>query len=920
MKQIQLENKQNTSKAILGYSLFFIVMIALIYGYFVQSGTSFIWHSDGFTQHYLLFKDYLGMWRDFFVNPAGGFQHWDWTIGLGADVISSYGYYVVGDPFVYLGLLFPASMTEFAFHFLILLRVYCIGLAFIFYARKMGIKGSSLVAGSLVYTFAHYVTLNATRHPFFLMPMIFFPLLCLGMEKILRKESALFFAVVVFFSAASNFYFLYKLTIMVFVYALFRYFALYGKEKSLKHFWLTVWRALYHYLIGIFLSALVLFPVIWGFLQSSRGTEGQFAAGMILYPFQYYVSLVANIFVSESYLWTVLGFAGIVMLVIPLFFMRRKQFGWLPYVMVLFIVMLLFPAFGSVMNGFSGPYNRWTFVLPMYLGLAIARFYQERFAWTKKDRRSMAIGLLIFGLIALISQVLQGFSIARTLPVAAAAFVWGILVLAGKWNHGQKLSVTKKRVFSALILLSIMGNVVYNAQNYYYSAGQNAMGGLIDSGTADEQYEQTFDEAEQLIPPVTEDDIFRIGLTSKDNHIRNHMIYLERMGMTSYLSITNGSVAEFSRQLEIGSFQLIQPVRNGLDDRRIANHLLGVQYIVTPMENEKYLPYGYEVIHRTEGENAHLVAETESAYPFAYANPVFMSNTDFETLSPIEKEEFLASGFTAAEEEVNTGKLTAFDEDLTTKEVSTLVSTLDEEKVSIDGATVHVKDAEGKIAVQVDDLSTIANTEVYVHLGGLDFEPQPNKKLVRENTSFNATVALNDRSKTIHQSDEMSFSTYIHRNKMLFNLGYQTGEGSDTITVQFEKPGVYQLEDIKVYALPLDDNYEEKVAEKRANQLEITTFENERVAGQINQTEESMLVTSIPYSIGWNAQVNGEEVDTVKVNYGFIGIPLEAGDSIVEFTYQTPFLRTGLVFSVIGLIMLAIETVRWKRYSKNKTE
>lgn len=916
MKQMELENKQNTSKAILGYSLFFIGIIVLIYGYFVQSGTSFIWHSDGFTQHYLLFKDYLGMWRDFFLNPLNGFQHWDWTIGLGADVISSYGYYVVGDPFVYLGLLFPVSMTEFAFHFLVLLRIYCIGVAFIFYARKMGMKGTSLLAGTLVYTFAHYVTLNATRHPFFLMPMILFPLLCLGIEKILHQESALFFSVVVFFSATSNFYFLYKLTIMVFIYAIFRYGSLYWTEKSWRHFWPYFWKTLYHYLIGVFLSALVLFPVIWGFLQSSREQGGEFAAGMMLYPFEYYASLITNIFVSESYLWTVLGFAGIVMLVIPLFFTRRKQFGWLPYILILCVIMLLFPAFGSIMNGFSGPYNRWTFVLPLYLGLAVAQFYQKRFDWAEKDRRSMAIGLLFFAGVALIAQFIEGFSIARSLPVLAAAFVWGILVLASKWNREQPLSSMKKRVLSALILVSIVGNIIYNAQDYYYPTGQNAMAGLIDYGTADEQYEQIFDEAEQVIPSVTNENIFRIGSTAKDNHIRNHMVYLERMGLNSYLSITNGSVAQFSRQLELGSFQLIQPVRNGLDDRRIANHLLGVRYIVTPIENEQYLPYGYEVIYRTEGENAHLVAETEDAYPFAYANPVFLNNATFETLNPVEKEEFLASGFTAADEEVDSSKLTAFDEELTTKEIGFTVRSQNEDKISIDGNIVRVNDESGKIEIQLNTLEDIQNTEVYVQLIGLDFVPEPNGKMARENTSFNATVALNNRNKTIHQSDKMSFSTYLHRKKMLFNLGYQTGEGSDTITLQLKKPGIYHLEEIKIYALPLAEDYEEKVAEKKSNQLNITEFENEHISGHIKQTEDSMLVTSIPYSVGWTAQVNGKEVETVKVNYGFIGIPLEAGESTIEFSYHTPFLRTGLVFSLIGLILFMIEAFKWKKRNR----
>lgn len=246
------------------------------------------------------------------------------------------------------------------------------------------------------------------------------------------------------------------------------------------------------------------------------------------------------------------------MLVIPLFFVRRKVFGAIPYMMALFLVMLLFPAFGSVMNGLSGPYNRWTFVIPLLLGIAVARLYQYRFDWNKKDRLAMFVGWLFFGGIALGQQILSDFSWARTVLMIAAFLVWALLELTARRKEKGKLTNGWGKVVSAVILLSVIGNVIFNAQEYYYPMGQNKVAALLPYGTANDQYEQIFDEIEKEIPPVSKDDIFRIGNTAKDNHIRNHMVYLERMGMNSYLSITNGSVAQFARQLELGSFQLIQ--------------------------------------------------------------------------------------------------------------------------------------------------------------------------------------------------------------------------------------------------------------------------------------------------------------------------------------------------------------------------
>ena len=59
-----------TKKTAIYYTGLFLVMTALIYGYFVKEQKSFIWEGDGFSQHYLVFKDYLSMWRGFLSHPT----------------------------------------------------------------------------------------------------------------------------------------------------------------------------------------------------------------------------------------------------------------------------------------------------------------------------------------------------------------------------------------------------------------------------------------------------------------------------------------------------------------------------------------------------------------------------------------------------------------------------------------------------------------------------------------------------------------------------------------------------------------------------------------------------------------------------------------------------------------------------------
>ena len=92
-------------RTFLSYTLLFLLIAAIIYTPFLIEGKSFIHQGDGYHQHYPFFRQYLNMIRDFFA--TGNWQQWDWSIGLGQDTLLTYGYYVVGDPFVYIGLLFP---------------------------------------------------------------------------------------------------------------------------------------------------------------------------------------------------------------------------------------------------------------------------------------------------------------------------------------------------------------------------------------------------------------------------------------------------------------------------------------------------------------------------------------------------------------------------------------------------------------------------------------------------------------------------------------------------------------------------------------------------------------------------------------------------------------------------------------------
>ena len=103
---------------------------------------------------------------------------------------------------------------------------------------------------------------------------------------------------------------------------------------------------------------------------------------------------------------------------------------------------------------------------------------------------------------------------------------------------------------------------------------------------------------------------------------------------------------------------------------------------------------------------------------------------------------------------------------------------------------------------------------------------------------------------------------------------------------------------------------------KKENALEINTFTDEQIKGSIQASKDGMLVTNIPYTPGWQAYVDGQKVPTEKVNIGFVGLPISAGEHAVEFVYQTPYLKLGVVMSVLGIVALVGYEFIFRRYLK----
>lgn len=89
------------------------------------------------------------------------------------------------------------------------------------------------------------------------------------------------------------------------------------------------------------------------------------------------------------------------------------------------------------------------------------------------------------------------------------------------------------------------------------------------------------------------------------------------------------------------------------------------------------------------------------------------------------------------------------------------------------------------------------------------------------------------------------------------------------------------------------------------SQLELSKIEDGYVKGSIEAIDNGIMFTSIPYSEGWTAKVDGKECEVLPIiNEAFVGIDLTSGVHEIELKYVTPGLYLGIAITCLGVIML----------------
>ena len=946
------------------YTILFIFLALCIFGTYLVTGHTFILSKDALNQHLPLLAKYREALVSFFHHPRLNF--WSWQMGLGSDTFQVYSYYTIGDIFSYLALLFPAAKITLAYQVINVIRMYCVGLAFVYFAQHFKFRNSVILMGATTYLVNSFLLYACIAQPFFTTPFIIFPLIVVQIERILQEGSPWPLAGAFTWMLVSNYYLAYVLGIGSFLYLVLRVGTHYRRTLNYGK---ALLKLAFATITSVLLSAVLLVPEIIAVTNSTR-TGSLFANGLKTYPLYYYLFLPKSLINGGQWyfmFWSALGIVSIGFIALVYIFSRPRKYPLLTISLGLALIMLLIPAVGAFFNGMMSASNRWTLLIYLPLAMAVCILAENI---PTLDQKTMAVLSWATGIYLIILIATFFFDNENDIFMPVIFLIGSLMVI---WLiHLNKLA-HPYRWLLAITMLNAGVNAIYAAFPYN--------GDFSSSMLSRGEYQAiTSNRYGNLDQDLKNNSFYRVSTISQnkiidgpnlDNDLTSGLHNID-----SYYSLQNKYLGQFNTSLQNNQYQANIPIRQA-DDRTIMNNFFGVKYLFVQSngDNATKIPAGYfldkatdPVINYDEGQPSNpqskdefvptqtMRYKTNYAFPLLYWQDNYISKKDYQSLSPTEKERVLATGVLVDKQEKLRGMKAA--------KLKTHVYPLKSELVSnrlnkVNPAKLTYTDSEETYQLQLPELQSkkmqqkLKGSELHIEFSKIKYTPFSMKEQIAyeqahlKETVLNPGNVINQRythyrywryhilngspdisfklnvgskfgTATIEQARQSTLSLFKHVTNSTLNIGYYDGKLPTSLTFQPSKLGTYELK-YRVVAEKLDNNYYREVKTLQRHRLEYVKFKRNQVQGTIKTTRPGVLTSSIPYSTGWSVKVNGKKATTLRTNQAFLGVYLPAGTHHVTFSYELPGIKLGALLSLIGLgwtIFAGIITIGWERKHK----
>ena len=845
----------------LTFTFLFLLFAFLVYCGFIFTGTTFVKGGDGLKQHLVALTYYGDYLRTLL---SGTVPQWDFNIGEGADILQTFNYYVIGDPFTLLSVFFPARYMYICYTLISLLKLYCAGCAFIFMCSQLKLrKPAGVMVAALSYCFSAWASILCTQHPFFVNPMIYMPLIVAGINRLLNGRKPVLFTVAVAVAAVSNLYYFYMIVLLTVVYVLALLITRHGRDfKTIAG---DIGRLTLFAAIGALMATGILIPVASFALSDSR--TGGFIFNLF-YPPQYYFRMPMTFFVPEDsgyFMWISLS-AVAFMALVTLF--SKKGNVLLKTLVIISAIFFLFPVFGQVLNKLSYMSQRWVWAFILLSCYILALQWEDLCAL--KSRFWLIAGCLILGYVILFNMVYPKPMHRAIAVINASSFflLWFV------FRRTEEL-----RIRHAAIAFMALLAIVINA-NYHY-----CIRGYLKTRIKPERTKLLFDNEATAIKSLGDDDFYRYS----GNALTENVNVLNGLSAPLYYwSLTNSNIAEYRKSLGRND-NFGYHLYCDYDSRAMLEALASVRYYYT--KDQARLPFGFDATGKKN------IYKSSNALPFGYTYDSFILRDDFEKYTEVEKQQILLQS-------VVLDNPADFKEEghfaFSDKVIPYTVEAGDSIEMK-DGAFI-VKKENASLSLKFKGLE---NSETYLCFKNLGFKGKGKFFLFKYSyyktpLTISSRTDKNRRFKFCQLRDDF----YVDIHDFVFNLGYSE-EAENEIKLTFDRKGEYSFDKLSIVCQPFGA-FPGEIEKLRRDAWTDVYFDTNRVSGTVDFSADKLLLISIPYGKGWSAYVDGRKTPILRGNIMNLALPVEKGKHSIELVYETPLLKASFGISIATILLFTV--------------
>lgn len=789
---------------------------------------------------------YMPFFSDYYEKLKNGETlFYSFEEGMGTNFMALWSYYLAS-PFNLLILLFPKSQLNTAVSLIATLKIILCGFTFAYAAlhrNHVKYKHPGVIPLAVAYSMSSFIV-GYYWNVMWMDCIFIFPLIILGFDYLVEKRDPRLYIFTLFYALFCNYYIGFMICIFLVLWALlYRY----ENFKQLCH---TAWSFAVSSLLAGGLAAIVLIPAYKGIMQTAsakRTLPGWEQYGS-------YADILQSHFIgtepinNQVFDGGVNLYCGMFALFLLFVYLLSREFRIWDRIRSVILLAVLFVSFNTeilnyIWHGFHNQYgipNRFAF---LYIFALLWIGYEVLLRYRRISGLAFAgSGVICLGLVILCYKKASEPLEKYNYLIVAALFLLYIII-SFIYLYQKKRGKVWRLILAAVMSVEMIVGACYNWST---------------NGTVSVEY--YFDDTEDIAAIVdslyAEDDSFyrmELGKTLMLDEPTWHNLRC----VTLFGSTASGNMVTAMGRLGFYTganeylYRGATPLTNAITGMRYVLYREGdfnnntLYYKdtyngISIYENPYTLPIGFAV-------NRDLLETEMTGTYFDVQNEYARDATGIDTPLFIKKDLDIMAGGVECTATVQDNQITYSD------------------RITNDGTV--------QMTVTVQE-----NMDLYMDISG--------GKVKQVKVFLDNQLLDTDR----HQGQAFHVGYVTEGQELVFEFVFNDGSESGTITIHAAE---FQ-----------NDTWSAVYSKLQEHGMEVEEYRDNYFKGTIHMEENQAVFFSIPYEEGWTVLVDGTEVEKSAVFDAFLAAELPAGDHTIELKYVSEGFYTGVIITVVSLLLL----------------